>query len=391
MGELGDERAADDHAGGAVTDGLAGHVEDVLAVEGEQRVRRRPGALGPHPARGPRGRQALAAQGAPDAPGGHGDHDRQDGEQRHADDDGDQHPREPRGVIGVLQGPLLPGRVEHVTEPVHHELQSQEERQRGQDERGGPEIASQAPVEQPRGDETPGQAGIVEALHAGQPRSVFARRGIGGRVGVGTGVPVRIRTVRPPAPVTQCRSAPGASETPSPSSSRATLVVLLRRVGHHHDDLGVGTGGEGGEGGGELRVGAEGFGRAGLPGAAADDQLAADDDDARPLPFGQLLGDVAAGGQRAGGGGRGQEEVAEHHDPAAEGDVDPPHPGRAREPARSPATARCRWSCRPHRLTKEGPRTSFLRRIRVRRGSGACPVGWTFVPGLRSCVAIPAR
>ena len=54
MGELGNERAAHDHAGGAVADRLAGYVEDILPVEGEERVRRRPGTRGPNPARRPR-------------------------------------------------------------------------------------------------------------------------------------------------------------------------------------------------------------------------------------------------------------------------------------------------------------------------------------------------
>ena len=79
---------------------------------------------------------------------------------------------------------------------------------------------------------------------------------------------MRIRTVRPPAPVTQCRSDAGGECDAEPLQLADDVVVLLRRVGHHHDDLGVGTGGEGGEGGRELAVGAEGFGRAGLPGAA---------------------------------------------------------------------------------------------------------------------------
>ena len=219
----------------------------------------------------------LAPEGPPDAPGGDGDHHRQHGEQRHADDDGDEHPREPRGVIGVLQGALLPGRAEHVAEPVTTNSSRRRRASPARTSGRRPQIAAQAPVEQPRGDETPGQAGIVEALHPGQPRPILTRRGIDGRVGVRT-QGARCGPGRC-APRPRSRSAgrrPGASDTPSSSSAAGEIVGLPRRVDDHHDDLGVGAGGEGGEGGREVRVGAQGLGRAGLPGAAADDQLAAD-------------------------------------------------------------------------------------------------------------------
>ena len=131
---------------------------------------------------------------------------------------------------------------------------------------------------------------------------------------------------------------------------------------------------------------AQGLGRAGRPRAAADDQLAADDDDARPLPFGQLLGDVPAGGQGAGGGSRGKQEVAQHHDPATEGDVDR-RTGSGPGTRPSSCNGRCRWSCHPHGLTKEGSRHVLLEADSGPEGTGARPVGWHF----RAWHRIPRR
>ena len=231
----------------------------------------------------------------------------------------------------MLQGALLPRRVEHAAEPVHHELQPQEEGQPGQDQGRRPQIAPEPPVEQSRGDEAPGQAGIVEAFHPHQPRSILTRRRVDGGVGVRTQGPGADQDGAPPAPGHAVQVRTGGERDAEPLQRMGEVVGLPCRVDDHHH-LGVGAGGEGGEGGREVLVRAQGLGRAGLPRAAADNQLAAEHHDARPLPVGQLLGDVAARGQGAGGGGMGEEEVAQHHDPAAEGHVDPPHLARARGP-----------------------------------------------------------
>ncbi len=85
----------------------------------------------------------------------------------------------------MLQGALLAGGTEDVTEPVNDEVEPKQERERGQHQRRRPQVAPQATVEQARGDEAAGQPGIVEALHPDQPRAIVARRGVDGRVGVG--------------------------------------------------------------------------------------------------------------------------------------------------------------------------------------------------------------
>ena len=209
-------------------------------------------------------------------------------------------------------------------EPVHHELEPQEERQPGQHERGRPEVAPQPPVEQAGGDEAPGQTGIVESLHSRQPRTVLTRRGIGGRVGVGTGGPGTDQDGALSGSGHAMQVGARGERDAEPLQFPGEVIGLLGRV-DDHDHLGVGAGREGGEGGRQVLVRPQGLRCAGRPWAAAADQLAAEDDDARPLPFGQLLGDVPAGGEGAGGGSRGQQEVTQHHHPATEGDVEPPH------------------------------------------------------------------
>ena len=64
VGQLGDQRTADDDAGGPGRDRLARRVQRVVAVEREQRVGDRAHARGPA---GPRSRETLATEGAPDA------------------------------------------------------------------------------------------------------------------------------------------------------------------------------------------------------------------------------------------------------------------------------------------------------------------------------------
>ena len=63
--------------------------------------------------------------------------------------------------------------------------------------------------------------------------------------------------------------------------------------GHDRDDLRVVAGRERTERGGELRVAAQGARGGGAGRAARRDQAAAEDDDARPLPFLESTADVA--------------------------------------------------------------------------------------------------
>jgi hypothetical protein len=106
---------------------------------------------------------------------------------------------------------------------------------------------------------------------------------------------------------------------------RPGQIVLPGLGADDHDHLGVGAGTERGERRREIFVGRQGLRRSGAFLTSEGHELPAEDDDARSLPLGQLLGDVAAGGQRAGRGGGGKEEIAQHHDPAPEGDLHVAH------------------------------------------------------------------
>ena len=135
------------------------------------------------PAR-PRRGEALAAERAPDAAGGDGHDQREDGQEHHGDDHGDGEPGRPGGVVGALEGGLLPGGAEDPSEAVDHELDAQQQRDGRQHQRRRPEIAAQPAVEQPGGDEAARQPRVVEALHAREPGTVVARRRVDRRVGV---------------------------------------------------------------------------------------------------------------------------------------------------------------------------------------------------------------
>ena len=84
-------------------------------------------------------------------------------------------------------------------------------------------------------------------------------------------------------------------------------------------------------------------------------------------------------GQRAGRGFGRQQEVAEHHDPAAQGDVDrapAPGPGGLTGPRRSGLNGHATSIVSP----MAGQRTSIVRRIPAGEGVRTpCPIGWTFV------------
>ena len=88
--ELGHEGAAHDDPGRPTRDGVACHVEDVLAFDAEELVRRGPPALRSNTLRRPRGGEALAAQRPPDTARCDGHHHRQHGEEHDADGDRDE-------------------------------------------------------------------------------------------------------------------------------------------------------------------------------------------------------------------------------------------------------------------------------------------------------------
>ena len=181
MRELGDERPTGDDARRAALDRGAGGVQRVLPVDlelgmGDGADTRRAG--------GPGGGQPFAAECPPDAARGDGHHEGQHREQGDRDDQCHEETGEPRGGVRALQRVLLTGRAEDAAERVDHEVDAQQERDRGEQQGGGPQVAAQPAVEQARGDEAPRQPRVVEALHARQPGSVLGRRGVDGRAGV---------------------------------------------------------------------------------------------------------------------------------------------------------------------------------------------------------------
>ncbi len=92
VGQLGHESAPHDHPGRPSRDGIAGHVEDVLPLNGQELVRRGAPALRACTLRRPGRGKVFAAQGPPDTPRRDGHHDREDGEQHDADGDRDEEP-----------------------------------------------------------------------------------------------------------------------------------------------------------------------------------------------------------------------------------------------------------------------------------------------------------
>ena len=182
----------------------------------------------------------------------------------------------------------------------------------------------QAAVEEAGPYKARSQAGIVQALHPGQPGACIAGRDAIGRLrrvgGGGTGADEH----GPRTGAGHAVQVDGSFERDAQSTQEDGQVVREARRPDDHDHPRVGAGGEGGERCGETDVRLQRRSRrARGPANSGRHQLTADDDDARPLPLVQLLRDVAAGGQRAGRGFGWEEEVAENHGPAAQRDVDP--------------------------------------------------------------------
>jgi hypothetical protein len=133
--------------------------------------------------RRPRRRQALAPEGAPDAARGQRDHDGQHDEQRDGDGHRDQEAREPGRGVGALERVLLAGGTEDMPEAVDDELDPQQERNGGQHEGRGPQVATEPAVEEARGHEAAGQARVIEPFQADQPGPVFGAVLVEGWVG----------------------------------------------------------------------------------------------------------------------------------------------------------------------------------------------------------------
>ena len=110
VGELGDQRAADDQAGRPALDGPPGGVQGIVLHVDQEQDARGLGALGAPAARRPRARRGPRRPRARQMPREVTATTTASTARRATrDDDGDQEPGEPRGVIGMLQGALLAG------------------------------------------------------------------------------------------------------------------------------------------------------------------------------------------------------------------------------------------------------------------------------------------
>ena len=318
--------------------------------------------------------QPLAPERPPDAARGDGDDEGQHGQQGDGDHDGHDEARGPRGVVGALERGLLAGRTEDPAEAVDDELDAQQERDHGQRQRRGPEVAAQPPVQDARGDEAPRQPRVVQALHARSARAGrrWARRQWGVAVGPERAGADEHGAV--PAPVSHARStavahghaatferlararasrSEGAITTITWESARAANVTRARSV--------------------RSRMMVHGAG--GVVGAPRGHQPSADDHDARPLPFARAAGrchgrrPASCRWARAGGGGRRRPR------PAGRG-ADGERRGRtAAVAAASPLLPpfRRRLPFAVHRVTFGGPGPSAMRRI-ASPGVQATPV-----------------
>jgi hypothetical protein len=314
VGQLRHQRPADDNARDPRLDGGARGVECVGAVQLELLVGDR---LGARLSSVPRGRQSLTTERPPNAARGDGDDEGEHGEQGEGDDDGHDEARGPGRAVGPLECGLLPRRAEHAAEAVNHELDAQEEGDHGKGERRSPEVAAQPPVEHARGDEAARQSRVVQALHPGQPGPVGGGHGVNGRIPVG---PQRARTHEHGA----CAGSRLAQQVDAVAHGHAVALEhpheggVALRCRYDDDHLRVGPGGKGRQGVGERRMLLDDGRR--FVATPRRHQASAHNHDAGPLPLVEPLGDVAAGGSRTVGGLRGEQEIADHLHPPAEGD-----------------------------------------------------------------------
>ena len=250
-------------------------------------------AIGPRARRaaGPGGRQALAAERPPDATRGEWrPRGASTASSATAMTTVDDEAREPGGVVGPLQRGLLAWRAEERGRGRRPRTRrAADSAIDGQRERRRPEVAAQPPVQHARGDEATRQPRIVQALHAGQPGPVVGGRGVHRGVAVG---PQRAGAHEHRARARRRSRRPGRSpsRTVTPRRSRVCATAGIALGGRHHGDhLGVGAGGERSQRVGELRVLLDDAGRI-VGGAAGRHEPAAQDDDARALPFRRAAG-----------------------------------------------------------------------------------------------------
>ena len=375
VGELGHQRTTDDHPRRAGLDRLARHVEGVPAVHVEQRVRdgrvpdSRPdhGAGRPSP---PRARQMPREVTATTM----ASTTRSATAMATVTKKRENH----EASYGALERVLLAGGPEDVSQAVDDELDPQQERDGGQHEGRGPQVATEPAVEEARRDEAAGQARVVEPFQADQPGPVFGATLVEGWVGAGpqrAGAHEHRADPRPRFADQVHRGVHGDPELLERTDESRIVVG-----GEHGDHLGIGTGREGAQGLDEGGVGTQR--RGGLVVGAHDrcHQAPAEDHDARPLPFLEPPGDVAAAGP--GGVGRlgREQQVTEHLDPAAQGHLDAMLAPRRQIRVQFPSGGDGAAHGISHRVTSgRSPRPLSACR-RFSGGAERVPLRWTFVP-----------
>ena len=185
-------------------------------------------------------------------------------------------------------------------EPVDDEFDPQQQRDGGEHEGRGPQVAAEPAVEQARGDEAPGQPRVVEPLDARPARA-------GPRWGWRRWADWRRAASSRPAPTPSACPLPSHSAGRPPSTTVHAATRSSARTSSRSVRAGAittitcesGAGGEGAERGGELGVGCRAPRRAepsGHPGATRRPQMMT-----MPgaLPFLEAAGDVAARGRGA--------------------------------------------------------------------------------------------
>ena len=305
-----------------------------------------------------------SAQQAEDQ-GQHGQHDEGHG-------GGDEHLVGQVRLMGVADGPCRQPGPEMVEDPWRH--RHPQEAGDGERDQQPPGVAPQAAVERAGHDETGEGRRVGQPVQPDEPGRVpiglggertppptgrrladRPRLGVGGRVelGLGTGAARRVGML------------PGLHPHHADAGGRVEVQVdgaeLLDPLGGDGGDgLGVGVvaglvgpgladdpplleGEEPGQRPRQLGVGVHRPPalRERRAGGGQVEQVAGDDEDARTVPGVEGPGELPRGRRRRGRGLGGQEEVAHHHDPAAEGHLDPGGSRLRREGHRAGRWGRC--------------------------------------------------
>ncbi len=268
----------------------------------------------------------------------------------------------------MLERVLLAGGAEDVPQAVDDELDPQQERNGGQHEGWGPQVATEPAVEEARGDETAGQARVIEPFQADQPGPVLGATLVEGWVGAGTQRAGAHEHGPDPRPRLADQVHCGVHGDPELLERTDESRIMLG--GEHGDHPGIRSGREGAQGIDQGGVGTQR--RRGLVVVAGDrrHQAPAEDHDAGTLPLLEPPGDVAAAGP--GGIGRlgREQQVTEHLDPTTQGHRDAMLTPRRQIPGPVPLRWRrcCSWhlpSCHfgafstglePHRRFSGGAR-----------------------------------